>query len=352
MKKKLLSITLASIMCLSLVLPASASNQRATNKEYNGAPFTCTVNNYSYRSWSALYASGSRFHATTYTQTTDGRDAPAEYMRIQARLCDSTGYVRFASKPRTTSTATSVEFVNTDTWSGDAAYSWGWAAFLDESGHYSGGNLPTTELVYSTRSAAASNLETTLNKLEATLNADGTYPTNQSGETYGIGILCERVGQAPDLIAAVGADGTSGYIRDEDLHADYDVPEEQDVYIPLYDQEGNVIGSFCLNGIDPIQDALMAQLDPETGNYPTTSSGETYGPEGLVDILGYAPDLIAVYATNGEPGYMRREERDAYRNLSSEKLNELNSKSATYTLPVYDLDGSVIGEFAFKDGTP
>lgn len=77
------------------------------------------------------------------------------------------------------------------------------------------------------------------------------------------------------------------------------------------------------------------------GNYPKNDKGETYGPEILYEVVGCWPDLIAAAATNGQDGYLRRSEMDAY--LSSTD-NQHNS------LPVYDLDGNVIGEFVFEDG--
>ncbi len=77
------------------------------------------------------------------------------------------------------------------------------------------------------------------------------------------------------------------------------------------------------------------------GDYPKNDKGETYGPEILFDVLGYMPDLIAATATNGQDGYLRSSEMDAL--LSS-------TDHQRYSLPVYDLNGNVIGEFVFEDG--
>lgn len=78
------------------------------------------------------------------------------------------------------------------------------------------------------------------------------------------------------------------------------------------------------------------------GDYPKNSNGETYGPEILFDVVGHMPDLISTTATNGQDGYLRNSELEAL--ISS--FDEQRSNK----LPVYDLEGNVIGEFTFEDG--
>ena len=78
------------------------------------------------------------------------------------------------------------------------------------------------------------------------------------------------------------------------------------------------------------------------GDYPKNDKGETYGPEILFDVVGHMPDLISTTATNGQDGYLRNSELEAL--LSS--FDEQRSNK----LPVYDLEGNVIGEFTFEDG--
>lgn len=87
--------------------------------------------------------------------------------------------------------------------------------------------------------------------------ACAAYPVNQNGETYGNDLMAQDLGYEPDLIAATGTGGQDGYVREEDLQGpDVTTPEEAVAYmenlkalppsctIPLYDQEGNVIGEF------------------------------------------------------------------------------------------------------------
>lgn len=86
------------------------------------------------------------------------------------------------------------------------------------------------------------------------------------------------------------------------------------------------------------------------GEYPKNSKGETYGPDALSALVGYQPDLIAATATNGADGYIRRTDMEQYENLLIENSSEIKASGKPYTIPVYDLEGGVIGEFEFEFG--
>lgn len=90
--------------------------------------------------------------------------------------------------------------------------------------------------------------------------ACAAYPVNQNGETYGNDLMARDLGYEPDLIAATGTEGQDGYVREADVPgSDVTTPEEAVAYmehlkslspsytIPLYDQEGNVIGEFRID---------------------------------------------------------------------------------------------------------
>lgn len=86
------------------------------------------------------------------------------------------------------------------------------------------------------------------------LTKDGSFPQNSKGESYGSALLADYVGFAPDLrhMAAYPYEGRpEGYIRDSELQEGGEAlrglsraacPHEY--IIPLYDQEGNVIGEY------------------------------------------------------------------------------------------------------------
>lgn len=82
---------------------------------------------------------------------------------------------------------------------------------------------------------------------ENTLTEDNTYPVNAAGETYGSVLLADLVGEDPDLMSATNHEGVGGYIRIDDVPTiDPDVSAAAIQTIPLYDMNGNVIGSFEL----------------------------------------------------------------------------------------------------------
>jgi beta-lactamase regulating signal transducer with metallopeptidase domain len=80
------------------------------------------------------------------------------------------------------------------------------------------------------------------------------YQVNEYGETYGSNAYADIVGEEPDLVAAIGIDGTHGYVRSSDLDPfpSPRTPEEAvaqnnlgDRLIPLYEKDGRtVIGQF------------------------------------------------------------------------------------------------------------
>ena len=52
--------------------------------------------------------------------------------------------------------------------------------------------------------------------------SDGSYPQNSEGMTYGSLALADVVGTEPELISAIGTQGESGYVRCDELFANYD----------------------------------------------------------------------------------------------------------------------------------
>ena len=83
---------------------------------------------------------------------------------------------------------------------------------------------------------------------ESMLTEDGTYPVNTAGETYGSVLLADMVGEDPDLISATNQKGVDGYIRVADVPTINPAVSTAAVQmIPLYDMNGNVIGSFELD---------------------------------------------------------------------------------------------------------
>ncbi|MET3207361.1 UNVERIFIED_CONTAM: hypothetical protein ABIC26_000295 [Paenibacillus sp. PvR008] len=88
-------------------------------------------------------------------------------------------------------------------------------------------------------------------KKEATITNNTLFPINENGQTYGKVIYQKP---EPDLLEAIGVDGTVGYILSEDIDSHVSTPieaiEQQKKRgdhrdIPLYDKDGKtIIGSF------------------------------------------------------------------------------------------------------------
>ncbi|MCX8131624.1 MAG: peptidase M56 BlaR1 [Clostridia bacterium] len=81
------------------------------------------------------------------------------------------------------------------------------------------------------------------------------YPKNESGETYGSALYAENQEDEPDLIKAIGVDGTVGYVKSSDLTGDKpkspkEALEKQNKMpskkeINLYESDGRtIIGKF------------------------------------------------------------------------------------------------------------
>ncbi len=79
--------------------------------------------------------------------------------------------------------------------------------------------------------------------------ADGDYPKNSRGETYGHEVIAEYVGYYPDLCETIGDHNQEGYVTYEDFHVkavsrhllEAECPHQ--FSIPLYDKEHNQIGT-------------------------------------------------------------------------------------------------------------
>ena len=90
--------------------------------------------------------------------------------------------------------------------------------------------------------------------------------------------------------------------------------------------------------------ALAYQLDD--GNYPVSDKGKTYGSALLSEIVGHEPDLISAVGTDGQAGYVKYEDvkKPEIKN-PSEAVSYMQDRLETYTVPLYDLQEEVIGEF-------
>ena len=77
--------------------------------------------------------------------------------------------------------------------------------------------------------------------------------------------------------------------------------------------------------------------------YQLTSNGQTYGDMHQVMALGCYPDLLLAEATNGRIGYVLTDELRAFVPATPQEATELASENMVRTIPVYSIDGDIIG---------
>lgn len=100
---------------------------------------------------------------------------------------------------------------------------------------------------------------------------------------------------------------------------------------------------------------FMTRQEEETkerlsNGYPVNSRGETYGKSSDINIMGYAPELVAAVADNGAKGYMLYNDYEYFGYPGKVETQEdmkafvqwQDAQSDPITLPVYDVDRSNI----------
>ena len=86
MKKRVLSLMLATVMCMALAVTANAVEYDSSISRYYG------TGNCSYTAYSALYADGgSRYRAATWVETMNGGNVAAGNMGANGRLYSASG---------------------------------------------------------------------------------------------------------------------------------------------------------------------------------------------------------------------------------------------------------------------
>lgn len=110
---------------------------------------------------------------------------------------------------------------------------------------------------------------------------NGEYPKNSRGESYGPDVFSDYVGYHPDLHAAQGTKGESGYVYDPDEAAlPHNLPKEQCPHkflVPLYDKEHNEIGKFEMScGGHMMEDVIAKSLTAEEAKAALAAEEITY----------------------------------------------------------------------------
>lgn len=361
MKKRVLSLMLAIVMCMALTVTASADEYDSANSKYYG------TGNYSYIAYSALYADGgSRYRAATWIETMNGGNVAAGSMGANARLYNTSGRLlkETGMLYNTTSYYFQVATISNGVSASSGAYSRG------EVDLYNGDHFIQDDLKKAETDEAARALAYQLD--------DGDYPVSNKGKTYGSALLSEIVGYEPELISAVGTNGQAGYVKYEDVkNPDIENPREAMAYmqdrpevytVPLYNLQEEVIGEFEIGyamdvtgysleeakekialGEGEVSVLPVEQTSLINGNFPKNVHGETYG-NGLMAIeVGKEPDLQAAIGTDGQEGYVRTSDLSHPKfETPQDAIEWQRTQPASYYIPLYDFQGNEIGSFLIE----
>lgn len=219
------------------------------------------MNGYSYdycsSVWERGFTSGHTLEAVAQVITTNRKNAPTGYMGAQARLYTSSGTLKYSSSMvYNDSPVINIYAYSSRTTSSGYFYAQSKVSFYNGNGYtsYTANKSPNASVA-------------------STFGSNIGYSVNENNETYGSGLLTETIGIEPDLIAAVGIDGTEGYVRSEDISPTPSTPQKAvaiaslaktDRCIPLYNLDGEVIGEFIVNAVE---DAEVNSIKAFYGNW-------------------------------------------------------------------------------------
>lgn len=241
--KKMTALVLVFVTMIACMTSAFAAGPTATDYE--------TVNGVRYKITTDLYLDGGRkYRGAVYVSTTDQSRVPARTIYVQAEIYDitSTNAVKW-SDWKFNETTDYFSYAVTPYYYSDNLVRAAGNVQIKNGTSFEYFTAPSTG--YDKNPSRSVNIS---DKLKSTLDANGNYPKTINGETYGSGLLSSIVGYKPDLISATGANGVSGYIRNEDASPKFVTEKDYELYkakleasgykIPLYDLQGNVIGDF------------------------------------------------------------------------------------------------------------
>lgn len=339
--RKMVSITLALVMCLSVAIPAFAG-------DYESSKLSTEVAKRTYNYWSGLMTGSPNTGLAWVSEANyNSTDLTAGWLGAKARVYNSNGSLLAESDMNYTTSETYFMVSGVDVRSSNVIYSKGQVEIYTGT-DYVTKDCPMTVKVSGGATKSAAYLS------EKAIEVMATYAVNAKGETYGSSMFSEKNGGNPDLISAIGNNGLSGYVRDDELNFSVSTPIEALVFqknmpstrtIPLYDLEGNVIDSFTVDNTYTQSEELKQKLAAmEENHQQMVKASINSGSEDYVPVVGYTAD--------GEPveGYASQTALDGPKVHNPEEavMYMQNLAGIGYTVPVYDADGDVIGGFTVQ----
>ena len=233
-KRKILSALLAAAMTCAMCLSAGAVDVSPCiyDLEKESTHKTVSAGSCSYDCYTTLYY-GNASKGCLWAVEKNKKDAQAAlktYLYENDNLVEEAGWSTSSSYIHLLDTKKRAV-------SGDIRVE-GDYRFYHDNGDYTSGSAPVVR--YSTSRSAAERMAVT------------SYPTNAKGETYGSYLDRNTVGQAPDLIAAIGENGVKGYIRLNDIAPELFTLEE--IHKTL---DGNIL---CMGIVSTITADYISKL--------------------------------------------------------------------------------------------
>lgn len=363
--KKACCFLLASVLLASTVCAAAAPAPRWAYNTFDSKHITVNADGHSFDVYTTFYSppSGVTPEFKTGVWILADQTLPAGTMYLRAYLLNGDGAV-LSEWGWSDFGVSSFNFVDTPSKKTSEAVMYGFGEYQIR--HQNGSSITSGESpAVKYDNGKVTNVTTHPQPREA-------FPTTKSGLTYG-----SLLQGKPDLIAAIGTDGTPGYVLREDFAPTFYTDAARKIYseglkennlIPLYDLEGNQIGEYALGVSEdkeydpataekiqtlkenappasedlseiqeqhPLDGILYKILSSSLANgaYPRNTSGETYGSVLSRYIVGKNPDLIAVVGDNEISGYV----------YTRQWLFPTKD-----FIDVYDLNGNIIDQFTFN----
>lgn len=338
----------AAALLLLAALACPLSVHAMAVEEWQSTKTTYRYAGYNYDGWTILYHDhDGKYRSSAWIQEQNFSSLPAKYMGVSAEIRNTEGRILASAPVKYSSTG--------DSWTWQEASAVRGIGTIYSAGkvHLFNGvkevvyDLPESDNVNTEARAAA------VSALAETLTAEGTYPANARGQTYGSTELSGIVGCEPDLIAAVGIDGTEGYVLKTDVRPEFRSCAEIEAYqramdartdctIPLYDAEGSEIGRFQYGREEKeISEDVRRTIDLLKENY------QAYMEQVREDILERR-SVVRVLNQEGIDGFCRRRDMEPSWGLTHEECLEYIKVQDTRTYfaaPIYDEEGNKIGMF-------
>jgi len=180
------------------------------------------------------------------------------------------------------------------------------------------------------------------------------FAQNKNGQTYGNTIKNdnESVPAIPDLVSAIGIDGTIGYVYSTDLNSGIIIPDIDKLVKDMKDSTSiktTDVNEFIANVNENISKDRISISESEQTSNIRTSNIISWDKEDSNRVI-YRKDLHKYQILPAKSPHEAELYMEVYETLVSEA--KANGDEYMYYIPLYESDGeTVIGEFGMSYAT-